>query len=505
MEQERLARLKRRAQDELASNDISNQVKKTQTTPPVPHSTANSKSNESSMPTTQVNSKPDQSHLPFPRGVIRRTYSSRHAREGDITIEEVLLKENLKIGVFGSFMWEMEWLISKLNVRESRFFMAMMSNQGGDPEPFKRQCEENVPPSVRLFWPPMNGAGNMHSKFMLLVFPEFLRIVITSANLTPFDWGETGVLENVVFLIDLPRLEREEKVARENLTPFGEELLYYLEKSKLPEQVLGGILKFDFTATSDIAFIHSVGGSSFGSDLNRTGLNGLAKAVNQLNLTPQKAENLQLEYATASIGALNDSLLRNLHNAACGIYEKGAVARSKSTSIFEAKVRDLIRVYFPSQVTVAKSQGGPDSAGTICFRDDYYRKATFPKDVLRDHISTRKGLLSHSKIILAHSNNTAWIYLGSHNLSESAWGKVSKDRQRNEQKMVCRNWECGVLLPVFRNPNQESEGHRKVEEPSPNMNLRSTFSSMIDVPFEVPGRPYKTNPWFYNKASHSFG
>lgn len=41
-----------------------------------------------------------------------------------------------------------------------------------------------------------------------------------------------------------------------------------------------------------------------------------------------------------------------------------------------------------------------------------------------------------------------WVYLGSANLSESAWGKLVMDRSRKEVKINCRNWECGVVLPV---------------------------------------------------------
>jgi hypothetical protein len=501
MEQERLARLKRRAHNVL-DDDTASRVKRNQTSSTVPHLPVNSKSDQAPKSTTHLNIKPDKSRIPFPRGTIRKTFSPCHRREGDIKIEEVLLKDKLKIGVFSSFMWEVEWLISKLNINESRLFMAMMSKPQADQEKFKKECEANTPPTVRLFWPPMDGAGNMHSKYMLLVFPEFLRIVITSANLTPFDWGETGVLENVVFLIDLPRLENEESTSRENLTPFGKELLYFLEKSKAPDQVLNGMLKFDFAATSDLAFVHSVGGSSFGADLNRTGFNGLARAINELNLAPRSTENLRLEYATASLGAMNDALLRSLHNAALGIYDKGTTTRSKATTLSDTKKRDFIRVYFPSHATVESSLGGTDSAGTICLREDWYRKGTFPKDVLRDHLSTRQGLLSHSKVLLGHCNSAAWVYIGSHNLSESAWGKLSKDRLRNEQKMVCRNWECGVLIPVHRMADRESEKSVEAVEHSPKLDLRSIFRPILDIPFEVPGPAYDTKPWFFDPTGH---
>lgn len=37
----------------------------------------------------------------------------------------------------------------------------------------------------------------MHSKLQLLSYPTHLRVVVPSANLVPYDWGETGTMENV--------------------------------------------------------------------------------------------------------------------------------------------------------------------------------------------------------------------------------------------------------------------------------------------------------------------
>ena len=52
-------------------------------------------------------------------------------------------------------------------------------------------------PNLRLCFPPMKGQVNcMHSKLMLLFHPEYLRIVVPTANLTKADWGEGNLLEN---------------------------------------------------------------------------------------------------------------------------------------------------------------------------------------------------------------------------------------------------------------------------------------------------------------------
>lgn len=51
--------------------------------------------------------------------------------------------------------------------------------------------------NIRFCFPPMQATGYMHSKLQLLKFPGYLRIVVPTGNLVPYDWGETGTLENV--------------------------------------------------------------------------------------------------------------------------------------------------------------------------------------------------------------------------------------------------------------------------------------------------------------------
>ncbi len=56
----------------------------------------------------------------------------------------------------------------------------------------------NVPGGViRFCFPPMHGSRCMHSKLQLLKYANYLRIVVPTGNLVPYDWGETGLMENV--------------------------------------------------------------------------------------------------------------------------------------------------------------------------------------------------------------------------------------------------------------------------------------------------------------------
>lgn len=73
------------------------------------------------------------------------------------------------------------------------------------------------------------------------------------------------------------------------------------------------------------------------------------------------------------------------------------------------------------------------NAGTIYFHSRWWNQTTFPKAVLRDCRSKRAGMLMHSKMLFVRhhaaqksdvsvsSTAVGFAYVGSANLSESAW------------------------------------------------------------------------------------
>ena len=84
------------------------------------------------------------------------------------------------------------------------------------------------------------------------------------------------------------------------------------------------------------------------------------------------------------------------------------------------------------------------------------------------------------------------MYIGSANCSESAWGKLVSVRGSKEPKLNCRNWECGVVLPVEENgfPPTAASG-------SSSRNL-DVFKGTIPVPMQYPGTELGHHPpWFY--------
>jgi hypothetical protein len=449
----------------------------------------------------------------YPRGVVKKTWAFGHERTGnDIKLEEVLESQTLRTAVLSAFQWDIEWLFRKIKIDQTKCIFVMQAKEQSMKDQMLEETKD-MRKFLRLCFPSMAGLINcMHSKLMLLFHPDKLRVAIPTANLLDFDWGENGVMENSVWLIDLPRLPSKATTV-DDLTNFGKELMYFIQKQGLPEDAIEGILNFDFSATKDIAFVHTVGGMLYDEEAERTGLPGLAQAVRQTN---QTTTDLEIDFAASSMGSLKDEFLRNVHAAASGrnMLERAeaSTAQAKS-SFFQAKkptsddhsIRDKVRLYFPTHETAISSKSG--GTGTICINRKWFEDMTFPRRCFRDYISTRPGLLSHNKILYARgvrktdedddqpavTQKVAWAYVGSANMSESAWGKLVYDRKEKKWKLNCKNWECGVLLPASTEGASTEAGKNGVV----NMEV---FKDVVEPPFMYPGIEYEDRePWYFQE------
>jgi Tyrosyl-DNA phosphodiesterase len=472
----------------------------------------------------------------FPNGDVRKTWAYGCHRQDDIKIEEVLQKDDLELAVLSAYQWDDEWILRKINMRKTKVICVVQA----ETEEQKAQMRSNVPPNIKFCFPSMDGQINcMHSKLQLLSHPTHLRIVVPSANLVPYDWGEEGgVMENIVFIIDLPRLPNMQKFALEEITPFGRELLRFLGAMEMEEGVIDSILNFDFSRTAHLAFIHSIGGSHFGTEWKRTGYCGLGSAIQELGLGTKHT--LEIDIVSASIGNLTDDFLKSIYLAAQGddgttelnwrtnkppqskTSSKQSSGQISNTELLVSKgIENDFRLYFPSRETVASSKGGLGAGGTICFQSRWFDAPTFPRSIMRDCKSQRPGLLMHSKMLFVRPRKSlrgsgiegrkecvAWAYLGSANLSESAWGRLVRDRTTKQPKLNIRNWECGVVVPVpAQASTRDMDGEGKGKEvdrgsngPEAGPPSIDVFDGVVPVPMLVPGEVYgRKRPWFYSE------
>ncbi|KAK8030657.1 ubiquitin interaction domain-containing protein [Apiospora arundinis] len=495
MEEERLARLgKRKAPgSDHESQDRSRRLK---TGPPLSTS-----QDPSSVP------MPPTGSLRWPKGVVKKTWAAGFPTTGDqVKIDEILQKDQLQLAIISSFQWDDEWMLSKINVARTKLMCIAFASS----EQQRKEIEANAPnENVRFCFPPMLPMGSMHSKLQLLRFPNYLRIVVPSGNFVPYDWGETGSMENVVFIIDLPKVQTPEAAAANKLTTFGEELCYFLTAQGLDKGLVTSLMKYDFTETDRYAFIHTIGGTHVDDSWKRTGYCGLGRAVSALGLkTPSL---IDIDLVISSLGSVNHELLCALYYAAQGddgqkvLRERTSKAKTKNVGakheLTSATLEDHFRIYFPSHDTVAHSRGGPGSAGTICAQSKWWDSDTFPRNLIYDYHNVRNGLLLHSKIMLVRRQDpnggpAAWGYVGSANLSESAWGRLTSDKKTGKPKLSCRNWECGVVIPAA----EQGVGSVPANQTSP-FDL-SVFLGSIPVPIVASGddnygRTRSKRPWLF--------
>ncbi|KAK3296034.1 tyrosyl-DNA phosphodiesterase-domain-containing protein [Chaetomium fimeti] len=445
--------------------------------------------------------------LPFPRGVIKKTWAYQQPRKGDdIKIEEVLQKQHLQLAVVSSYQWDEHWMLSKIDIARTKLILVAFAAN----EAQKEEMRSNVPRDrIRFCFPPMHGIGAMHSKLMLLKYEGYMRIVVPTGNFMSYDWGETGTMENMVFIIDLPKFEYAEQREAQEPNAFSEDLFYFLRAQGLDEKLVSSLRNYDFTEADRYAFVHTIPGSHTEEDVwSRTGYYGFGEKVR--GLVRCTAEPLDVDFVCASLGAINYGLLSAMYYACLGDplleYEARMGSKSKRepfTARVNFLVREHMRIFFPSRETVLQSKGGKDGAGTICFQSKWWQAPTFPRELLRDCKSVRPGVLMHSKIIYIRPNDPdlrsgrCLAYVGSANLSESAWGKLVRDRTTDKPKLTCRNWECGVLLaieeanegpntPVIAEGGAQSRGANAGEDRRGDD--LSDFEGRVPVPMEWPGR-----------------
>ncbi|KAK6350768.1 hypothetical protein TWF718_003955 [Orbilia javanica] len=545
MERDRLARLKRKTPGDsyvpqakhtksLAAQDLVVKKEEPDESPAGP-----SKNTRGPFMTLRDLQERVTSYVPratqYREGVVKKTYIQGVTRTpDDITIEEVLQKDTLQTAVLSAYQWDFLWILGKVKTGECDLVLVLHAKED-DVDHYRRNlC--NIP-RTRLCFPDMSGNVNiMHSKLQLLFHLTHLRVVVPTANLTSYDWGEAtgtgsneGVMENSVFIIDFPELPKTSMQGSTNPshTSFSRNLLHFCKAKGIPSDIIGKVDRvYDFTGSQRLGFVYSIGGSHNGDEALRNGVCGLASTVRDLGLKTRKR--VEVDYVTSSLGSLNKEFLLRVYRALHGDEGKKSIVNiPKKYSARQAiapedestdsetdedesddkvwrDVRSSMRIYFPSRSTVARSKGGIENGGTICFQRQWFNGSKFPQSLLHDCQSVRRGMLMHNKIIFVRflrprGNNIGWAYVGSHNLSESAWGKLVWDRSLKDFKMSNRNWECGVIVPVALAGGQEVARGPRAEASTPDMGV---FANVVPVPMSVPAAALSTvdnPPWYFGE------
>lgn len=291
------------------------------------------------------------------------------------------------------------------------------------------------------------SSGSSHSKILALVYPGFLRIVITSCNMMDID---TKLGDNHWYIHDLPKLATQQQ----NLCAFESDFLVHLKALGTPIEFITSIQgNYDYS-TVKVHLVTSVPGTYSGIKAQDCGLLRLRRIIRSLDLNlPQKKRQgkLQIEVCAASLGNLSARWLDGFYDCAMG---------RKYVEITEdCDVPGGLKLFYPTVADVRsadeEAQHGASNIG--CHIRPWKEAPMEVKNIFHRYRSKDPGKLFHQKLILAYDPTTSaslpyYIYIGSANLSSSAWGTLEKDKKENratcDLKLIkTSNFECGVVIP----------------------------------------------------------
>lgn len=120
-------------------------------------------------------------------------------------------------------------------------------------------------------------------------------------------------------------------------------------------------------------------------------------------------------------------------------------------------IEKCLRVVFPSKKYIEESSLHESFAACLHLSKRNYEKPSFLKGVIHDFVPNKsykfhEGLFPHNKVILVVNNDYSvdddtLIYIGSHNISTSAWGRLVMGGSQYHGV----NTEMGVVFPPGNN------------------------------------------------------
>ena len=140
MEEERLSRLAKRKAQDVSLDEPDSKHARTGALPQrkLYNETAAAPGLRSSPSTShapgdkamQQRGPSNQPGIQFPEGIVKKTWAFGCRRAGDdIKIEEVFQQSDLELAVLSSFMWDTDWLFSKMNISKTRLLLIMQAKE----------------------------------------------------------------------------------------------------------------------------------------------------------------------------------------------------------------------------------------------------------------------------------------------------------------------------------------------------------------------------------------
>jgi len=291
--------------------------------------------------------------------------------------------------------------------------------------------------------------GKFHSKLIILKFPTFLRIIVSSANLTRCDWYGWG---QIIWFQDFPLIkENDKKEKEEKETKRSQDFRNYLKKfmkTFMPLTYEGkkfwtdlniNFDEYDFS-DSCVDLVASANGRFVGDEeKDLFGLGRLNYLMSNKYFTLNKNDNILIQCSSLGVSK-QKTFFSNLYKG-FNLNNYNNLHDSNNVDIF-----------YPTDNYIYSNEKRKELCTCLFFNNEAYKayKDKLHDIILKDKYKDRETVF-HSKIFITGKrnkkgtfilNNDSIIYIGSHNFSLSAWGNYEK----NETQIAIANYELGVLF-----------------------------------------------------------
>ncbi|KAL6657929.1 hypothetical protein ACP70R_005709 [Stipagrostis hirtigluma subsp. patula] len=354
-----------------------------------------------------------------------------------VTIEDVI-QGDVRLAVLSNYMVDIDWLLTACpSLRKVPHVLVIHGEDGASLELLKKM----KPANWILHKPPLPiSFGTHHSKAMLLVYPQGIRVVVHTANLIHVDWNNKS---QGLWMQDFPWKDAKDVNKK---VPFENDLVDYLSALKLwPEfrvhfPAVGDVSinaaffrKFDYSS-SMVRLIGSVPGYHVGPNIKKWGHMKLRNVLEECVFEKQFCKS-PLIYQFSSLGSLDEKWMSEF---ACSL------SAGKSDDGSPLGIGKPLIVW-PTVEDVRCSIEGYAAGSCIPSPQKNVEKDFLKKYWARwkaDHVGRCRAMPHIKTFTRYNGQNIAWFLLTSANLSKAAWGAL----QKNNTQLMIRSYELGVLF-----------------------------------------------------------
>ncbi|NP_001039242.1 tyrosyl-DNA phosphodiesterase 1 [Xenopus tropicalis] len=364
----------------------------------------------------------------------------------------------------------------------------------GEKRESKAKLHEDAHPyeHIRLCQAKLDIAfGTHHTKMMLLLYTEGLRVVIHTSNLIHEDWYQKtqGIWLSPLY----PRLPEGASVsAGESSTNFRSDLVAYLASYNSPSlrEWMDIIKQHDLSETR-VYLIGSTPGRFQGNDKDKWGHFRLRKLLRENTSAAPGQETWPVIGQFSSIGSMGVDKTKWL----CSEFTESLTTLGKSIKSLQ-KTEIPLHLIYPSVDNVRTSLEGYPAGGSLPYSIQTAQKQPWLHSYFhkwKAETSRRSQAMPHIKTYMRlspDSQHLAWFLVTSANLSKAAWGSLEK----NGAQLFIRSYELGVLfLPSAFETNTFNVKLNIYASNEPSSNA-------FPVPYDLPPEHYgaKDRPWVWN-------